>query len=74
MIGVLITVVILTIAGWVGWQQLHYPAVDAAVTAAKEADDEGNVLYFAGDEKSLWLFSILVRLSMPKAIVYGQQV
>ncbi len=51
LIGVLITVVILTIAGWVGWQQLHYPAVDAAVTAAKEADDEGNVLYFAGDEE-----------------------
>jgi len=51
LIGVLITVVILTIAGWVGWQQLHYPAVDAAVTVAKEADDEGNVLYFAGDEE-----------------------
>ncbi|MEF7610486.1 alpha/beta hydrolase [Enterococcus casseliflavus] len=51
LIGVLITVVILTIAGRVGWQQLHYPAVDAAVTAAKEADDEGNVLYFAGDEE-----------------------
>lgn len=51
LIGVLITVVILTIAGWVGWQQLHYPAVDAAVTAAKEADEEGNVLYFAGDEE-----------------------
>lgn len=51
LIGVLITVVILIIAGWVGWQQLHYPAVDAAVTAAKEADDEGNVLYFAGDEE-----------------------
>ena len=51
LIGVLITVVILTVAGWFGWQQLHYPAVDAAVTAAKEADDEGNVLYFAGDEE-----------------------
>ena len=57
LIGVLITVVILTIAGWVGWQQLHYPAVDAAVTAAKEAEDEGNVLYFAGGkEKPLVIF------------------
>ncbi|WP_430612034.1 alpha/beta hydrolase [Enterococcus sp. DIV0876] len=51
LIGLVITFVILSIAGWFGWQKLHYPPAAEAVSAVENAEDKGDFFYFPGEEE-----------------------